>query len=364
MKLITGVTTLLALATAEYTTDREWSSWKQRNGLSFATRQEETGRYATFTKARTFVREHNLRAENGKETYTVELNKFAAMENTEFATKYLNRVTDYSDPIVGLTLEYQCPNTFTDDGSAAPDAVTYTSANPDGNVFVTNVKDQGSCGSCWTFGAGAAIEGALCKADSSYDCATWNGVSTQQMVDCASYTAKTTDPNLIDLNPYDNHGCSGGWQKNALRYVEMQGGIMSWDNYGYTSGSTKTEGTCVYDSDNAITNAVTSCGQSPSGDEASLKQSVAQNGVHTIAIDAGGLGFQLYSGGVYSSSTCSPTALNHAVTLTGYGAYLYSEEYWEVKNSWGAGWGAAGYIWIERGVSNMCGVATDASWAI
>lgn len=364
MKLLTIISSALAVA-ADFTTDHEYLSWKQRHSISFPTIREDSSRYETFKAARSFVSTHNTRAAAGLETYTVNLNKFAALTNSEFAQKYLSKTRDYSDPVVSLTLEYTCPVDFTDNGSTSPDTITYTSLNTDGQIWVTSVKDQGSCGSCWTFGAGAAIEGALCKSDpSSYDCSTWSGVSEQQLVDCASYTPNSDDPNVIDLNPYDNHGCNGGWQKNAMRYVFLQGGIMNWDDYSYVSGSTKTEGPCSYNADNAIINPITTCGQTTSGDEAQLLKSVAQNGVHTIAIDAGGLGFQLYSGGVYSSTTCSSTALNHAVTLTGYGAYLYSEEYWEVKNSWGSGWGVEGYIWMERGVSNMCGVATDASWAI
>merc|ERR1712173_288140 len=89
-----------------------------------------------------------------------------------------------------------------------------------------------------------------------------------------------------------------------------------------------------------------------------------QVGVLTIAIDAGALGFQLYSGGVYSSTTCSSTRLNHAVTLVGYGRYLDGQNYWEVKNSWGTGWGMGGYILMARDQGNMCGVATDTQYAI
>merc|ERR1719219_1921509 len=110
------------------------------------------------------------------------------------------------------------------------------------------VKDQGQCGSCWTFGTGAAIEGALCGAGAQ-DCNTWQGVSTQQLVDCCSYTPQTSQSNPLvnNLNPYDSHGCSGGWMSNAMRCVIMQGGIQNWADYGYTSGTTGLENDCAYD---------------------------------------------------------------------------------------------------------------------
>jgi len=355
MRLIGASLSLLGLSAAHHTADNEWLAWKSRHGISFKTHSEDQARYSKFADNREFVNAHNAKAADGIESYTVSLNKFAALDNTEFAAKYLSPV-----PSVGLA--YTCPNMFADDGSSVPDAVTYTSANTDGKVWVTSTKDQGSCGSCWTFGAAGAVEGKLCK-NGEQDCSNWTGISEQQMVDCASYTRGSTEPLVIDLSPYDNHGCSGGLFSNAFRYLVLNGGVNNYDDYTYVSGSTKTEGTCAYDVSTAIINPISDCGMVTPNDEAALKKSVAQNGVHSIGIDAGGVGFQLYSGGVYYSSTCSSTRLNHAVTLTGYGVDN-GDSFWEVKNSWGAGWGVGGYIEMARDNGNQCGVAADTQWAI
>merc|ERR1712110_1302085 len=58
--------------------------------------------------------------------------------------------------------------------------------------------------------------------------------------------------------------------------------------------------------------------------------------------------FQSYSSGILSgvTTTCS---LNHAVLATGYGS-----NFWKIKNSWGTGWGEAGYIRFQR-VTSGCG---------
>jgi len=95
-----------------------------------------------------------------------------------------------------------------------------------------------------------------------------------------------------------------------------------------------------------------------------MQAALSQVGAVGIAIDAGGVGFQLYSSGVYTSSTCSSTRLNHAVTAVGYGADANGTPYWTVKNSWGTAWGDQGYILMRRNYNNMCGVAATPAYAI
>merc|ERR1711933_516612 len=120
--------------------------------------------------------------------------------------------------------------------------------------------------------------------------------------------------------------------------IMQTGYIDGFDNYPYVSGSTK--------------NA-----------EAELTSALAQVGAVGIAIDAGGIGFQLYSGGVYVSNSCSSTRLNHAVTAVGYGN-LDIQDYFKVKNSWGTAWGDQGYILMAANRNNQCGVAATPAYAI
>lgn len=94
-----------------------------------------------------------------------------------------------------------------------------------------------------------------------------------------------------------------------------------------------------------------------------LQAAVAQQPV-SVAIDAGGFEFQLYSSGIFSGS-CGDQ-LNHGVAAVGYGESS-GRKYWLVKNSWGRDWGESGYIRMRRGSGNkkgICGIAMEPSYPV
>merc|ERR1712141_625300 len=213
-----------------------------------------------------------------------------------------------------IRLNYQCPVAFADNGAANPAEVVWRSTNnPASTVAVTSVKDQGSCGSCWSFGGAVAFESAMCL-DGQQDCSSWSGASEQQLVDCGG-------KDNTALGPYYDMACNGGWIDNALYYIQMTGYIDGYDNYPYVSGSTKTAGNCVASQANSV-GSISNCGATTKNSESELTSALAQVGAVGIAIDAGGVGFQLYSGGVYVSNSCSSTRLNHAVTAWGDSGYI------------------------------------------
>lgn len=80
------------------------------------------------------------------------------------------------------------------------------------------------------------------------------------------------------------------------------------------------------------------------------------NGSVTVAIDAMNSVLMNYTGGVITSGYCG-TNLDHAVVVVGYGKESNGQEYFLVRNSWGTGWGEAGYFKV--GVSEgygPCGI--------
>jgi cathepsin L len=96
------------------------------------------------------------------------------------------------------------------------------------------------------------------------------------------------------------------------------------------------------------------------GDENALKAAVATIGPIAVAIDAED-DFVSYTSGVFESTNCSQTDLDHGVLVVGYGTDKESgKDYWLVKNSWAADWGDEGYIKMARNKNNMCGIASFA----
>jgi len=187
---------------------------------------------------------------------------------------------------------------------------------------VNAVKNQGQCGSCWAFGAIAALEGyTFVKTQ------TLHNLAEQQLVDCSGSTG--------------NQGCNGGMPDRALKYLNGKGaGACKTANYPYTA-----KGGACKDS---------SCpGKVPANPPNNLKgeqalETILNSFPVSVAIDASSA-FSRYSGGIFSGP-CSSTSINHAVTAVG-----YNSESWKVRNSWGTSWGTGGYIQMKRGM-NICNI--------
>jgi C1A family cysteine protease len=87
-----------------------------------------------------------------------------------------------------------------------------------------------------------------------------------------------------------------------------------------------------------------------------MKSALTQQPV-SVAIEADQFAFQSYTSGVITSG-CG-TNLDHGVLAVGYGT-LNGQDYFLVKNSWGASWGDQGYVRI--GQNNVCGILQAASY--
>lgn len=223
---------------------------------------------------------------------------------------------------------------------------------------VSSVKDQGQCGSCYTFAAAAALEGQV-----KVKLGKLVNISTQQYVDCAQnygvdqqYVSVNNQWVLVSSfssNAGGNQGCDGGLSEYCYAYNNLTAKQDTWECYPYSSGESQQPGDCSVPSCNA---KFAVKGFVSVADENALLVAINKVGPIACGLDASSL--QSYGGGILDESTCS-TSANHAITVVGYGHdSKLNQDYWLIKNSWSADWGEQGYFRIPRGV-NACGIGSN-----
>lgn len=196
---------------------------------------------------------------------------------------------------------------------------------------VNPVKDQGQCGSCWSFSTIQAVESA-----SAIKYGKLNSLSEQELVDCDNFS-----------NGGKDHGCNGGLMDNAFTWIGKNNGLCSDVDYPYVSGVTRTAGTCQKTCTNQPNTDVAKFVDIQANSDTSMMGALTLQPV-SIAIEADQRDFQLYSSGIFTG-TCG-TNLDHGVGLVGYGT-----NYYILRNSWGSSWGENGYMLIGKGTDPKTG---------
>jgi cathepsin L len=318
MKSILLLVVLFVAAFAKFT-ELEYQSaftfWMQEHRKSYS-HDEFRVRYNIFKSNMDFIDAHN----KGHNSFKVAMNKFGDLTNEEFASIYLG--TRYNH--VGQ-MHHNSPRPVN-----APASVDWRTKGA-----VTKVKDQGQCGSCWSFSTTGSTEGC-------------HFLTTNKLV-------SLSEQNLMDCSTSQgNQGCDGGLMTQAMDYIIQNNGVDTEASYPYTAA----DGTCSFNPSN-VGATLKSYTNVNAGDENDLMAKVVL-GPTSVAIDASQSSFQFYSSGVYYEPSCSSTQLDHGVLAVGYGTQGGSD-YWIVKNSWGTSWGQQGYILMSRNKQNNCGIATMAT---
>lgn len=266
----------------------------------------------------------NVEQMNKVMSHESELNLFADMTTEEFVAKYtgLNQQNSNDDlsNIVYLKESNGADIDWRKKGA------------------VNSVKNQNQCGSCWAFSATSAVESAWeIKHGQLLD------LSEQQLVDCSGGQG--------------NMGCSGGWPQWAFAYIIQAGGQMAQKDYPYTGR----DGKCGFKA-SAVKAKISSWSQVPTNSCSQLEAAVDKNPV-SVALNASGM--MLYKSGIYADPNCA-TSMNHAVMADGVGTEG-GKRFWIVRNSWGTGWGEAGYIRMAvnvGGANGICGICQKAAYPV
>lgn len=284
--------------------------------------------YASFSSNLGKIYKHNKKQLN----YTLGVNEFTDMTAETFKKHHAGCTRKRLKKVGFYMTQNNCYN-FQPTNKILPDFVDWRE-----NDVVTPVKNQGHCGSCWSFSATGAMEGAWALKTGNLV-----SLSEQQLVDCSQ--------------SYGNNGCNGGMMDDAFKYA-MDKGMCTEKENPYTA----TNGTC---NNCSPVVSVAHCVDVTPNNQLHLKEAVARGPV-SVAIEADTSVFQMYSGGVVTSDKCGQE-LDHGVLVVGYG-----EEngvlYWLVKNSWGEQWGVGGYVKIERTENTddpgICGIAMQPSYPV
>jgi C1A family cysteine protease len=307
------VAAVAALATAiparfHKSPEAMFEDFKSDHGKSYGSDAEENHRFLIFKENLAFIDRHNSEGHS----YTVGVNQFADLTNEEFKALYVNTRYNRTAPRNTVWLD-----------SAPVDSVDWRQ-----HGAVTPVKNQGQCGSCWSFSTTGSVEGANAIANGKLV-----SLSEQQLVDCS--------------RSFGNQGCNGGLMDNAFKYIMSNGGLDTEQDYPYTAQ----DGTCNKQKEAKHVVGISGYQDVPQDNEDQLAAAVAKGPV-SVAIEADQQGFQMYHSGVFDGN-CGHN-LDHGVLVVG-----YTDDYWIVKNSWGASWGDKGFIMMKRGVSKqgICGIA-------
>ncbi|KAF8409888.1 hypothetical protein HHK36_002406 [Tetracentron sinense] len=299
-----------------------FESWMSKHDKIYESIEEKLHRFELFKDNLKHIDETNKKVSS----YWLGLNEFADLSHQEFKNMYLGLKSE-------LPKRRESSQDFSyRDAGDFPKSVDWRKKGA-----VTQVKNQGACGSCWAFSTVAAVEGI-------------NQIVTGNLT-------SLSEQELIDCDTSFNNGCNGGLMDYAFSFIVSNGGLHKEDDYPYHME----EGTCAKEKE--IQEVVTISGYEdvPANDEESLLNSLVHQPL-SVAIEASDRNFQFYSGGVFSGP-CG-TDLDHGVAAVGYGS-TNDSDYIIVKNSWGAKWGENGYIRMKRNTGKsegLCGINKMASY--
>jgi cathepsin L len=270
-------------------------------------KQEFEQRRVTFENNLGHIKQHNGEYDDGQHTWHAAVNELTDLTPAEFAARRAKVYSPSNHPVV-----------LQESSEANPASIDWREKNA-----VTPVKNQGGCGSCWAFSATETVESAYAIASGKL-----LELAPQTYVNCVK------NPNKCG----GSGGCEGATMELAFN-LTRDTGIALESDLPYRGSDHQCSS---YKAAVKVSGYV----KNPVNDAAALETAVATKGPQAITVAAEP--WMSYGGGVFdgcsrSGSFGTGMVLDHGVQLVG-----YTQEYWIVRNSWGAGWGERGYIRLSR----------------
>eukprot|EP00771_Trimastix_marina_P000106 gnl/Trimastix_PCT/1111.p1 GENE.gnl/Trimastix_PCT/1111~~gnl/Trimastix_PCT/1111.p1 ORF type:complete len:635 (+),score=42.31 gnl/Trimastix_PCT/1111:443-2347(+) len=194
------------------------------------------------------------------------------------------------------------------------------------------IRNQGSCGSCWSFSSSEVISDRFCLASNGSQDVI---LSPQYLIDC-----------------YASHGCSGASTSGAFSWVQSNGCVPE-ACYPYQAAEKTCPSTCTRSDVPALSSDkhyITEYKYTRNVEDA--MEELYRNGPLSLSITVY-QNFHDYAGGIYNHYAGINKG-GHAMKIVGYGEEN-GVKYWIIANSWGETWGEKGFCRFLRG-ENLCGV--------
>lgn len=307
-------------------------SFMQEYGKSYANEAEQE------TRRRIFMKNYKTIQELNKEdpTVTFGVNEFADLTDEEFEDQYLDPAGVNEKCTVAQHEVWNNPREPVE-------------PNDDLNINwvekgkVSPVKNQGPCGSCWTFATTTVLETIYAIRENNLI-----QFAEQQIVDCCK--KGRADECKI------SNGCNGGLVAEGFQYA-INKGVMMGKDYPYTANDKRA---CKYDASKTVYKPQ-SFVDIKASDVAEMEKVLMTRSI-AVGLSASHAVFRYYKKGVIDDK-CPETPLNHGVAIVGAGTEISTgKKFWLVRNSWGRTWGDGGYIKLSRELNKyptgVCGVAS------
>lgn len=311
------ITLAVSSALNEDSAYKKFQNFIKKYNKQYSSIEEFMARFSVFKRSLNRIKAHK--------TWKQGITKFSDMTVQEFRKQYLNLNVN---ALAGV--KYTAASVTK--GVIAPESFNWLDKDVLGEV-----KNQGSCGSCYAFSTMGNLEGL-------YAIKTGNKIvlGEQLIVDCDT----------------DDAGCNGGLMELTFDWIKGNGGVELEEDYPYTGR----EGRCRSDPSKYVADLKVT-GYKKLGDpsktwspvdEGEIRDFLYETGPLAIALNADALMY--YDSGIIDVDEyeCDPEGMNHAVVLVGYGNED-GLDYWIVRNSWGKNWGEQGYFRIARG-KGTCGI--------